>query len=398
MGRPGQPGQRRSGAHPHPDTYGGKHPRSRERVLLRGRARERRPRSKRTRPWVSSPRWRRSDDERVLGDDVEEGPCGAAEAASRQVGPFLGVARPSDPDRRKSREVRGSLLHRRLKHGEKGPKGNRRRAEVCGRCVRRGNPAESLRQREGSGIHATRCGRGSMGREVCSRVVRVAEVGRRTSDPKKRARLTSLTRRGPSGWPGVSARGSRGMSQGIAPGLRVTGRRESVHAGSRPPACDSTKPPEGALPGEGISDRDKPRLLHGRRGGSGLGGLSRGRCGKTRVESPRWAYERTRQGCQRLDRSVPRGPTIHGGSRAVRRSGRGVVKRQVPWARRVETLDPRKGTPKGSRRRSRVGPSARVATNQEPTRRGCSRKEGNVSRGRRRSDASLLSRAKARRG
>lgn len=117
-------------------------------------------------------------------------------------------------------------------------------------------PARAWRARFAAGARLARVGPAATPRErkltlpdagedrwaarACSRVVRVAEVGERSLDLVKPVRLTSLTRRGPCRWPGISARGSRGMSQGIRPGSRVTRRARAGGAvGSsccRPPA------------------------------------------------------------------------------------------------------------------------------------------------------------------
>lgn len=207
--------------------------------------------------------------------------------------------------------------------------------------------AEPCSNAKGAEIHATRCVRGSMGSWVCSRVVRVAEVGERTSDSKKRGRLTSLIRRGPFGWPGISARGSRAVPQGIAPGLRVKGRRESVREGLAPFAQSDEAPRRGLAGGRHPGSWQAPFA-------SRRAGWKRSRRRLARPvredesQSPTGRNEGARQRCQRVDRSAPRGRTIHGGNRAIHRSGRGVVKRQVPWARQshrwISARGPQKGT------------------------------------------------------
>ena len=88
------------------------------------------------------------------------------------------------------------------------------------------------------GRKAQGAGRGPVAREVCSCVVCIAEVGRRRFRPVKPRRVTSLIRRGPTGWPGTQLEAGPSRRKARPDLARVKERRESTPCAVTSRACD----------------------------------------------------------------------------------------------------------------------------------------------------------------
>lgn len=109
------------------------------------------------------------------------------------------------------------------------------------------------------------------------------------------------------------------------------------------------------MPGEGASDRESAARFTTGRVEAVL--AARGAVGREDESRPPPAAHRgKRQRRQRLDHSARSGRRIQRGSRVVRRSGRDVVKRHVPRARRVGLLE---GARKRNRKETRSSRAAR---------------------------------------
>jgi hypothetical protein len=190
------------------------------------------------------------------------------------------------------------------------------------------NPAQTrgkrrVRGRKTSGVllgrKAQGAGRGPVAREVCSCVVCVAEVGRRRFRPVKPRRVTSLIRRGPTGWPGTQLEACPSRRKARAGSARVKKRRAAA-----PSAVTSRS-----------RDRRRIAKMRSPAGGRRLGPWKHRSFHEGDVEAVNGGPQGSRGGVRGSIGSTPRkrkrqarGRERPGRNRPIRRSVVGVVKRQ----------------------------------------------------------------------
>jgi hypothetical protein len=310
----------------------------RKRVALRGAVRERRPRSAGARRGFSRPTWRQVGDQakaaevktaaRGAREDNEKGNPASAFVRGRS---FARASRPAELGRASAR-ARGSLLRRLDSRrprvaGEDRWKAPIPRGGTARQTARRiprkhaGN-AESVverpraffwaaRHREpGEGQSLVRCARAS----CC-----IAEVGVRRFRPVKPRRVTSLIRRGPTGWPGTQLEACPSRRKARAGSARVKKRRAAA-----PSAVTSRS-----------RDRRRIAKMRSPAGGRRLGPWKHRSFHEGDVEAVNGGPQGSRGGVRGSIGSTPRkrkrqarGRERPGRNRPIRRSVVGVVKRQ----------------------------------------------------------------------